>query len=588
MAENYGCEVKCTAALAPWSNGIGERHNAVVTEMFEKLRADHDFSAFRDATLLKFACFAKNVLYKKDGFAPFQLVFGSNARLHTVLHIRAPALECRTTTEVISRQLSLLHASRKAFLEADCSSRIKKALSANVRSDEGPFCQGGTVFYKRNLDGQWRGPAKVIGHESSIVLVRHGGVVVRVHRTCLKHANADRQSSHVTEKNAVHRAISNQNPELEDSDFENCDGQQAQGSPIRPLETCQSIKTESPLHIPYGFDGQRIQAVVLSRGGKATGKYKNHWNIEYTEPVEISGQRDTVDIEKLDELCVNNNSIEENLPEWFLSPIWTILRGKIRRIRKLDPKKVYDVVPDNGQIYLTCRWVLTDKEGRKKARLVARGSQDPDMPSLVKDSPTCSKKAFRIVLTICAKNNWPSNALDVRTAFLQGLPLNREVFLKPSEDALDMAGKLWKMKKCVYGLVDAARHCYEKVKSVLVDLGCSYSPLDPCVFYLKSNSKLHGILSPHVDDFWWCGDSHFEAVVVRGVFERFDVKSSVKVPFKYLGFDVFMKKGVLVVDQSAYAKEILVLQPQFKDGPINATLMSNMRKLLGKLQWLAT
>ena len=150
-----------------------------------------------------------------------------------------------------------------------------------------------------------------------------------------------------------------------------------------------------------------------------------------------------------------------------------------------------------------------------------------------------------------------------------------------------MAGKLWKLK-CVYGLVDAARHWYEKVKSVLVDLGCSYSPLDPCVFYLKSNSKLHGILSSHVDDFWWCGDSHFEAVVVRGVFERFDVKSSVKVPFKYLGFDVFMKKGVLVVDQSAYAKEILVLQPPFKDGPIDATLISNTRKLLGKLQWLAT
>ena len=350
MAENFGCEVKCTAASAPWSNGIVERHNAVFTEMFEKLRADHDFSAFRDATLLKFACFAKNVLYNKDGFAPFQLVFGSNARLPTVFRDQAPALECRTTTEVISRQLSLLHASRKAFLVADCISRINKALSANVRSDEGPFCQGDTVFYKRNLDDQWRGPAKVIGHESSIVLVRHGGVVVRVHRTCLKHANADRQSSHVTEKNAVHRAISNQNPELEDSDSENCDGQRAQGSPIRPLETCQSIKTKSPLHIPYpvgmdrvkpgrnieftsrqdGFDGQRIQAVVLSRGGKATGKYKNHWNIGYTEPVEISGQRDTVDIEKLDELCVNSNSIEEYLPECaFLSPIWTILRRSL-------------------------------------------------------------------------------------------------------------------------------------------------------------------------------------------------------------------------------------------------------------------
>ena len=254
---------------------------------------------------------------------------------------------------------------------------------------------------------------------------------------------------------------------MEDSDSENCDGQRAQGSAIRPLETCQSIKTKSPLHIPYpvgmdrvkpgrnieftsrqdGFDGQCIQAVVLSRGGKATGKYKNHWNIGYTEPVEISGQRDTVDIEKLDELCVNSNSIEENLPECvFVSNLDDFTVAKLEELENWTQKEVYDVVPDNGQIYRTCRWVLTDKEGRKRGRLVSRGFQDSDMPSLVKDSPTCSKEAFRIVLTICAQNNWPSNALDVRTAFLHGLPLNREVFLKPPEDAPDMVGKLWKLK----------------------------------------------------------------------------------------------------------------------------------------------
>ena len=57
-------------------------------------------------------------------------------------------------------------------------------------------------------NGEWT--EKVIGHERSIVLVRHGGVVVREIRTCLKHANADRQSSHATKKTAAHRAISNQ------------------------------------------------------------------------------------------------------------------------------------------------------------------------------------------------------------------------------------------------------------------------------------------------------------------------------------------------------------------------------------------
>ena len=53
MANTYGCEVEYTAAFALRSNGIVEQHNAIGKEMFQKVRVDHDFSAFRDAALLK-------------------------------------------------------------------------------------------------------------------------------------------------------------------------------------------------------------------------------------------------------------------------------------------------------------------------------------------------------------------------------------------------------------------------------------------------------------------------------------------------------------------------------------------------------
>ena len=146
----------------------------------------------------------------------------------------------------------------------------------------------------------------------------------------------------------------------------------------------------------------------------------------------------------------------------ILSPIWTILRRRNERKNWKSglKKRFYDVVSDNKpkQISPTCRWVLTGKEGRKKARFVPRGFPATDMPSLVEDSrrtiPKNRSGSFsRFVLRIKALK-----CLDVRTTFLQELPLNRQVFLKPPEDAPDMAGKLWKLKKCVYGLVDATRH----------------------------------------------------------------------------------------------------------------------------------
>ena len=63
MRENYGCDIKCSAAFSPWSNGVVERHcnNAVVIDMFLKMRADK-LSNFKDNVLLKFCLLCEKLL----------------------------------------------------------------------------------------------------------------------------------------------------------------------------------------------------------------------------------------------------------------------------------------------------------------------------------------------------------------------------------------------------------------------------------------------------------------------------------------------------------------------------------------------
>ena len=46
-------------------------------------------------------------------------------------------------------------------------------------------------------------------------------------------------------------------------------------------------------------------------------------------------------------------------------------------------------------------------------------------------------------------------SLDRRSAFLQGQPINREIFLKPPKEA--GTDKLWKLLITVYGLRDAPK-----------------------------------------------------------------------------------------------------------------------------------
>ena len=46
-------------------------------------------------------------------------------------------------------------------------------------------------------------------------------------------------------------------------------------------------------------------------------------------------------------------------------------------------------------------------------------------------------------------------SLDIRSTFLQGQPINREIFLKPPKEA--GTDKLWKLSIIVYGLCDAPK-----------------------------------------------------------------------------------------------------------------------------------
>ena len=70
----------------------------------------------------------------------------------------------------------------------------------------------------------------------------------------------------------------------------------------------------------------------------------------------------------------------------------------------------------------------------------------------------------------------------MKTAFLQGERLDRNVYPRPSVEA-NSKGKLWKLNKCVYGLCDASRHWYLKVHNVMIEHGAQVSNLDQAIFY---------------------------------------------------------------------------------------------------------
>ena len=99
---------------------------------------------------------------------------------------------------------------------------------------------------------------------------------------------------------------------------------------------------------------------------------------------------------------------------------------------------------------------------RLKGRLVARGFEEYSQV-IQKDSSTCAHESLRLIISLLAENKWKLNSMDIKTAFLQGQPIDRDVYIKLPVEATVCPNLVWKLDKCVYGLSDASLNWYCRV-----------------------------------------------------------------------------------------------------------------------------
>ena len=98
---------------------------------------------------MAWALTAKNLLQNVHDFTPNHLVFGTNPNFPPVFNDKSQALEGKTSSDIIVDNLNVMHVVRKAFIEAEASEKIRRALCHNVRTS------GDTIFHKRNKCDRW-------------------------------------------------------------------------------------------------------------------------------------------------------------------------------------------------------------------------------------------------------------------------------------------------------------------------------------------------------------------------------------------------------------------------------------------------
>lgn len=531
-----------TAAEAPWQNGLCERVHAVTDHILSKLA--EEYPTVRLQTLLKWANMARNALQMHNGFTSHQLVFGVNPNLPNIMNAQLPGLEETTSSETFGKHLNLMQATRQAYIEAENSERIKRALRHRIRSSQETFEAGDQVYYKRDDDERWLGPGKVMFQDGKVVFVRHGSVYKRVSVNRL----IKRRNNQTTELD-IYR-------ELDDGDFEK--------DMVDNKENTQQSK-----------DGEDEE--VLTRRSD---------RLKIKDPVDykaLAGKKKDELVETVEYVYITTIPKEEqNSSE--------CLKAKILELEKLKEYKVYDEIPENGQTVLSTRWVMTMKGDKPRARLVVRGFEEEE--SVQTDSPTVSKCAMRLMFVIAASKSWKIKTTDIKSAFLQGKELDRIVYIKPPKEARSKENKtVWSLKKCLYGLNDASRQFYLAVKEVLKACGCKQSTVEPTLFYLCDNEgSLRGVIVSHIDDFLHGGDEFFETEVITPLVRRFTAGKAEIESFTYVGFQVSQTKDGITVDQSQYINNIdeddwQPIRGRDKASILTDTEQTQYRSLIGTINW---
>ena len=368
------------------------------------------------------------------------------------------------------------------------------------------------------------------------------------------------------------------------SEGEGCEGA-SKGEGGGKDHTKVTLKKNDVIHFKVDKEDKWTIATVLGRAGKSTSKNKSWYNVRDQE----TGKSRSVDLEKVQEWRKNENVNLVLIPKSRHSEEECVKAKKVE-LEKLKHFGVYQEVDDEGQESISTTWVLWMKGDEARARIVARGFEED--VELNKDSPTVAKSTMRILLTIAALNTWTIQTTDIKSAFLQGKDIKRDVFIIPPKESDTPRGKLWKLKKTLYGLMDAARQFYDSVEEALLKLGMIQSKVDPALFYMREKGKLIGALVTHIDDFMHCGEDSFNDIVMAKLRRLFVAGKMEKGEFKYVGFDIRQNPDGIILDQSHYSRQLegIIIKPQRakqKKELLDQEESSLFRGIVGKLNWVA-
>ncbi|CAI7832812.1 unnamed protein product [Closterium sp. NIES-53] len=196
-----------------------------------------------------------------------------------------------------------------------------------------------------------------------------------------------------------------------------------------------------------------------------------------------------------------------------------------------------------GRKAITSKWLFkikSDAHGkieRYKSRLVAKGYQQKEKVDYKElFAPVVKPTTLRTLLAGATIKGWVVKQMDVTTAFLNGV-LEEEIFIAQPKGFDDGSGRVWKLKKALYGFNQAPRQWYLKLREVLEEIGFTPSSADHSLFMLGEGEQ-RIFMVVYVDDILiFSPSSDLVKEVMLKLQDKFKCKALGDVSF-YLGLHI--------------------------------------------------
>ncbi|OLP74990.1 Copia protein [Symbiodinium microadriaticum] len=209
-----------------------------------------------------------------------------------------------------------------------------------------------------------------------------------------------------------------------------------------------------------------------------------------------------------------------------------------------------------------------------------------------------------IVASRRKKLDWMASAGDITAAFLNGDPLERELYLRQPKGGVQdlLPDQIFRVKKGIFGLPDSPRKWWRKLRRDMMNIRIEFEgqslqfvqcALDTCLFQLcdPESGKPLAYVGVHVDDLLVVEPRGLVGCIKRALSCAFPVDGWEDDTFEYIGSHVRVSDEDVFIGQESYASsrlfEVEVARGQDELEEATEAQRIDNQSLVGALSWLS-